>query len=612
MARHLLALATAAAVLARAVAGGSEGLQLKHQLKLRDTHEINASSGDLNSSEVDCYAGLSHCQKVWPQAKSLAKKDWCCERPCAGALWAGLDTCAVPRRPRRRLRPRRDFSRPSAPRFPEEKKPMFVQILGMFDSGTNLLRALLQANFPDVQVKTHCHDGGIWKHTPPSELITNASRDLLLKEANPLRAAPARSRLLAVVRSPVAHLLAWKRAGYELKRCIKKRGDHKNGGARWIVERCRMGPIVFTSDIQCPIKRICHAMCKTTAQAWLFASTVDIWNMYGEGYLHLADAGYPVKVVTYERLVLETGAVLARIATFLNRTLKGRPEVIHQKAKTHGHSVGRASAIRTIQRREWLRYVREEDLAEICARLDYRLLRQFQYDDCMDPEVLGRRLGVVLADDKREPHPRAKWVTSRVLRGLPIGAAPNRSDYDVLAFGTLAPPDRGTPAPLLRVPAAHNATLDEGEPVPELPPLREPPPTEMPWPESEGRSFDSVLKASAGRLSDRLGEAVWGGGDPNADRNRADFIVVVGSLLTLTAFCCVKARCCGGGGRRRAVRASGEAPAASPPRRSFYSTISNLLVGFCSPVACKFTSFNIRELHEQSMQPLERREPGIS
>ena len=55
---------------------------------------------------------------------------------------------------------------------------MDVQILGMFDSGTNLLLKLLRANFPDVQVATHCHNGGIWKHTPPSELSTNASTGL--------------------------------------------------------------------------------------------------------------------------------------------------------------------------------------------------------------------------------------------------------------------------------------------------------------------------------------------------------------------------------------------------------------------------------------------------
>ena len=41
-----------------------------------------------------------------------------------------------------------------------------------------------------------------------------------------------------------------------------------------------------------------------------------------------------------------------------------------KKAKKHGHSVGRADAIRTIQRRAWLKYVRKEDLAEIFAGYD--------------------------------------------------------------------------------------------------------------------------------------------------------------------------------------------------------------------------------------------------
>ena len=99
---------------------------------------------------------------------------------------------------------------------------MDVQTLGMFDSGMSLLYQLLAKNFPGLRVASMCNDGGVWKHTPPSELAREEA-PRYLKAINFLL-EPEKARILALVRSPVAHLYAWRKAGYDISKCVGRSG----------------------------------------------------------------------------------------------------------------------------------------------------------------------------------------------------------------------------------------------------------------------------------------------------------------------------------------------------------------------------------------------------
>ena len=64
--------------------------------------------------------------------------------------------------------------------------------------------------------------GVLRKHTPPSELAREEA-PRYLKAINFLL-EPAKARILALVRSPVAHLYAWRKAGYDISKCVGRSG----------------------------------------------------------------------------------------------------------------------------------------------------------------------------------------------------------------------------------------------------------------------------------------------------------------------------------------------------------------------------------------------------
>ena len=60
---------------------------------------------------------------------------------------------------------------------PQSAVPLDVQVLGLFDSGTNLVQQELAANFPDLRTAgvAGCAAGGIWKHIPPAQVADLAA-----------------------------------------------------------------------------------------------------------------------------------------------------------------------------------------------------------------------------------------------------------------------------------------------------------------------------------------------------------------------------------------------------------------------------------------------------
>ena len=96
-----------------------------------------------------------------------------------------------------------------------------VQVLGMFDSGTNLLHALVDRNFPaDVRVMGGCAQGGFWKHWPPQAFLGDEVNRFMMP-GNPVKDSRGALKVIALVRAPLSQMSSWKKAGYNIKQCVR-------------------------------------------------------------------------------------------------------------------------------------------------------------------------------------------------------------------------------------------------------------------------------------------------------------------------------------------------------------------------------------------------------
>jgi len=226
-----------------------------------------------------------------------------------------------------------------------------LQMCGAFDSGTNLLLQLLMANLGGDAIKEHCAlhgQGHCWfsKHAQPRNLDYNVER--LQKENNSVV-------LVAMVRSPLAHIAGWVKAPYNLFQCV-------SGSSNW-------------TDYQ---ERPCHpdGMDEEGLGQEEYSGPTGVWNRYTQAYDKYSGGGYPgVKglVVEYERLVLEPEGVVREVADALGYQLSAPFQSVDAPAKAHGDPHGRERAIKEIQE---MRYLQREPMsnsltrARLCAHLD--------------------------------------------------------------------------------------------------------------------------------------------------------------------------------------------------------------------------------------------------
>jgi len=224
-----------------------------------------------------------------------------------------------------------------------------LQMLGAFDSGTNLLWQLLRANLGDDSLSEFCPgEGHCWfsKHSPPRELDYQMER--LRKEGSSVV-------LVAMVRSPLAHIAAWIKAPYNFLQCV--------GSSNWTDYHAR------------PCNLYDYKGVPGLAQEH-FSGPTGVWNSYTQGYDKYSGGTYPGVVgliVEYERLVLEPEGVVREVADALGFQLRAPFQSIESPAKAHGNPHGREKAIEEIQE---MRYLHREPMsssvtrARLCAHLD--------------------------------------------------------------------------------------------------------------------------------------------------------------------------------------------------------------------------------------------------
>lgn len=185
------------------------------------------------------------------------------------------------------------------------------QILGMFDTGTNLLGELMAANFGREAFGRMCpefakgegFDCQFDKHRPPQDVD------------------PRGLHIVALVRSPLASIAAWRKAPYDLETCFES--------VDWLHDH----------DANCSVGK---------KQKWYFSGPTGYWNDYVNGYRRLLASGHNVKIVEYENLVLNTEDVMRGIGEFIGVPM----EAFHQyemPSKDHGDAIGREGAVLKIR-----------------------------------------------------------------------------------------------------------------------------------------------------------------------------------------------------------------------------------------------------------------------
>lgn len=228
-----------------------------------------------------------------------------------------------------------------------------VQIIGQYNSGTNLLNELLIRNFPHDEDDSGVGACKFWKHASLSNLQT--------RHASTLEAC-GQVVGIAMIRNPLNWLLSCKREFYDLYAC--------NKGDDWLRTACRYpdGSPAYLGGNQ-------------------YENVERIWSSWTHDYSSLQSFGFNQSLaIKYEDLVMDTEGQLDIIAQTLGIDFSGDveqvDEAVHPTAVDKEH--GRELAIQKIVTRSYLESFSKQDLEDACSRLDRELMRQHGYSDCDD------------------------------------------------------------------------------------------------------------------------------------------------------------------------------------------------------------------------------------
>eukprot|EP00928_Gymnodinium_smaydae_P099926 TRINITY_DN966_c2_g3_i1.p1 TRINITY_DN966_c2_g3~~TRINITY_DN966_c2_g3_i1.p1 ORF type:complete len:424 (-),score=52.22 TRINITY_DN966_c2_g3_i1:81-1352(-) len=261
-----------------------------------------------------------------------------------------------------------------------------IQILGMFDSGTNLMWSMLNQNLGSERTKELC-PGGVkdkdrraqasgclwWKHMPPRF----ARRELRRANRGPVL-------ILAMVRSPLAQLSSWQANPYDLGHsCLEDRRDQPN-----MLFTLRLNQSMAQENKQCiigtsSIESFPDSM--KSSEATSFHGLTELWNWYANGYSQLASSklgdGHRAMVIEYERLIMQPSTVMKEVFKALGEEVDHSVWLSSEASKGENTSRGWFEAWSIIQEK---RYTKTGTLGDasvrkfLCSRLNSTAMRRFR------------------------------------------------------------------------------------------------------------------------------------------------------------------------------------------------------------------------------------------
>lgn len=260
---------------------------------------------------------------------------------------------------------------------PELTAGVHVQIMGLFDTGTNLLSALIEKNFPaDVFVYDMPHPSGkYWRQAEAPGCVDERNGGKYLcsfwKHAN-LDVLKSRSGIrlqelaahkvvgIAMVREPMSWLQSIRKEGYD----FAKNGNKVNT-ADWLTRSVTASPIFYGNEGDV---------------TW--ANLEEIWNNQTRSYQNLSAYGFPkTLVIRYEDLVVNTTAVMNRVAEVIGVNMTGAFSQVEESAKG-GDSTGHDAAVAKIHNKTYLTQYSQSEKVQACSVIDKDLAAKFDYNDC--------------------------------------------------------------------------------------------------------------------------------------------------------------------------------------------------------------------------------------
>eukprot|EP00471_Norrisiella_sphaerica_P002965 CAMPEP_0184483688 /NCGR_PEP_ID=MMETSP0113_2-20130426/5367_1 /TAXON_ID=91329 /ORGANISM="Norrisiella sphaerica, Strain BC52" /LENGTH=319 /DNA_ID=CAMNT_0026864247 /DNA_START=99 /DNA_END=1058 /DNA_ORIENTATION=- len=223
--------------------------------------------------------------------------------------------------------------------------------MGMFDSGTNLMRVYWTLNFgaPDVLP--------FWKHAPPMKQELGGFQELLDEKLAQLKLQ--NRSVVATVRNPISHMVSWKKCGYSLVGCTNKQWSD-----------------IMTSP--CQFKYV-----QGYPEEWPLASfeapgLVNVWNEYTRGYLELAEKHDNLMVIRYEDLVSDPEKTIKAFAKFAGFKVPHKIVHVESPAKDHGNPAGREASLSKIEEHEYLYETHHpivDFVPKICENIDWSIVK---------------------------------------------------------------------------------------------------------------------------------------------------------------------------------------------------------------------------------------------
>eukprot|EP00927_Polykrikos_kofoidii_P087026 TRINITY_DN9933_c0_g1_i3.p1 TRINITY_DN9933_c0_g1~~TRINITY_DN9933_c0_g1_i3.p1 ORF type:complete len:562 (+),score=100.29 TRINITY_DN9933_c0_g1_i3:111-1796(+) len=271
-----------------------------------------------------------------------------------------------------------------------------LQVLGLQNTGTNLLKALL---FQDLGMSRAPSATELPPPTPAAGHVYqyarrhNQSTDSIVgvwKHAN-LAVVEARHPMrlqhfatfdfvgVAMVRDPLSWLRSMKKAPYELKGCVS--------GDDWLVRPCYH----ITPD-------------GDGLNGETFSSLEDIWNQWVTSYERLEHFGFSHHlVIRYEDLVFSMLRSVQDVARLVGTHVPAELRFVPEDAqKDHGSATTLNGAKEKMRTKSYLAEFTQEELRQACSRLDKDLMARHGYGGCQGQGGEGNSSSAVVQEESHE------------------------------------------------------------------------------------------------------------------------------------------------------------------------------------------------------------------
>mmetsp|Transcript_16348 Transcript_16348/g.28663 ORF Transcript_16348/g.28663 Transcript_16348/m.28663 type:complete len:339 (+) Transcript_16348:66-1082(+) len=224
---------------------------------------------------------------------------------------------------------------------------------GAFDTGTNLFAQTVALNFPTVK-----QNFNVWKHsTMGAEAITKAWE-------NKIAPLPLNQLVIvAMVRTPMSQVVAWKKKPYNLWGCVRK---------RHYVDM--VNPCTATTENTVGYDQ-------NNFGEHNFSSIMDVYNTYMKQWQDMRSSGKfkDVMIVNYEDLILDPQSVMMKFGHIMDAQMAGQSiKLVEESAKqweteTSTHD----GALVKLRERAWLGELGQAGLQALCPLLNKQLIQNF-------------------------------------------------------------------------------------------------------------------------------------------------------------------------------------------------------------------------------------------